>query len=419
VDIGLNNLGNTCFMSAALQCLVRTPVFIQYFLTQQYRLDVSSKSALGSKGRVTEEFARWVMFVYSCPCMGSGLWYCACAELVPGNNGFSARHGILTADVHCVPFYRVLGILYGLPSYSRKALLSALVTTYPATSATHGAHHDDDGTGSMASPQPGAAAGNTLCHPPRADAPSSRSLVYQSYSLNSLLKLFQAHKPQFSGADQQDSQEFLCELLDTFHEDLKQVPFTAPPAAAMAPAPTNTTVATGSAKSSATPTLDDTKTADTPVLAGSTGPVLPSRSVARGDSATSTAHAAGDTAARDSPTVPADPTVSVQRQGEARWSKYLQQHSSVVSHLFQGQMCSKIICKVCHNSSATFEPFTTLSMPIPRSRNSTALSQHIDGITVVVTLYRKMPRLSQILRLPDAAFENSTLTQGTLFNIYK
>ena len=43
-----------------------------------------------------------------------------------------------------------------------------------------------------------------------------------SLSPTLLLKLFQAHKPQFSGADQQDAQEFLTELLDTLHEDLKQ-----------------------------------------------------------------------------------------------------------------------------------------------------------------------------------------------------
>ena len=42
-----------------------------------------------------------------------------------------------------------------------------------------------------------------------------------SLSPTLLLKLFQAHKPQFSGADQQDAQEFLTELLDTLHEDLK------------------------------------------------------------------------------------------------------------------------------------------------------------------------------------------------------
>jgi len=46
--------------------------------------------------------------------------------------------------------------------------------------------------------------------------------ISSSLSPTTLLKLFQAHKPQFSGADQQDAQEFLCELLDTLHEDLKQ-----------------------------------------------------------------------------------------------------------------------------------------------------------------------------------------------------
>lgn len=47
-------------MSAALQCLLRTPILVHYFVTQQYKGDVSARSPLGSKGKVTEEFARYI-----------------------------------------------------------------------------------------------------------------------------------------------------------------------------------------------------------------------------------------------------------------------------------------------------------------------------------------------------------------------
>ena len=55
---GLNNLGNTCFMSASLQCLFRTTTLVNYFLTMQYKLDINTRSNLGSKGKLTEEFAK-------------------------------------------------------------------------------------------------------------------------------------------------------------------------------------------------------------------------------------------------------------------------------------------------------------------------------------------------------------------------
>ena len=35
--VGLNNLGNTCYLSSAVQCLLRTPLLIPYFLTGQYQ----------------------------------------------------------------------------------------------------------------------------------------------------------------------------------------------------------------------------------------------------------------------------------------------------------------------------------------------------------------------------------------------
>jgi ubiquitin C-terminal hydrolase len=54
----MNNLGNICYMSSALQCLVRAPLLVQYFQTLQFRFDLNPKSPLGSKGKVTEEFAK-------------------------------------------------------------------------------------------------------------------------------------------------------------------------------------------------------------------------------------------------------------------------------------------------------------------------------------------------------------------------
>ena len=54
--VGLNNLGNTCFMSSCLQCLFHTLPLMSFFLTSTHdRDEVDSKK---KRGRLAEFFGK-------------------------------------------------------------------------------------------------------------------------------------------------------------------------------------------------------------------------------------------------------------------------------------------------------------------------------------------------------------------------
>ncbi|KAJ3088386.1 ubiquitin carboxyl-terminal hydrolase [Quaeritorhiza haematococci] len=58
--VGLNNLGNTCFMNSALQCLSNTVPLTAYFLTGTWEDELNRDNPLGMRGEVAEAYANLV-----------------------------------------------------------------------------------------------------------------------------------------------------------------------------------------------------------------------------------------------------------------------------------------------------------------------------------------------------------------------
>ena len=61
------NLGNTCYMNSALQCLSNMDVLRTYFLTEAFKTEINFENVMGSKGEVVIRFAELLNSLWNKP----------------------------------------------------------------------------------------------------------------------------------------------------------------------------------------------------------------------------------------------------------------------------------------------------------------------------------------------------------------
>lgn len=65
--------------------------------------------------------------------------------------------------------------------------------------------------------------------------------------------------------------------------------------------------------------------------------------------------------------------LSLRIASSIEWERFLTTDFSVIVDLFQGQYASQLKCQICGHTSTTYQPFSVLSVPVPRTKSCSLL----------------------------------------------
>ena len=325
MEVGLENLGNTCFMNSTLQCLVHIPALVAYFLNNNNLINDSNKDS-PVNGIIADSFAKLVNEIHQ---QGEG------SSVTP--NQFKkaisshAPHLLDYQQQDCQEFLRFL--LDGLAEDLCRSKAKK------KNQQNNDKLHSDNSTttnissSSSSTPQKGTINNDSINSNTNSNTPDEQRMA----RLNSAQKLrmvtiTERNSSSSSNNDKNDNNN------NNNNNDNNNI---------------------GDSTNNIIQNDDSPESEEDTINTGNTTTTVTTTATSTTSTTTKTASEMANTA----------------------WQQYLDFNDSIVTDIFAGQLQSTIECLTCANKSYCYDPFLDLSIPIK-------VDQHTNGSKGILKNFR-------------------------------